>query len=318
MAAEALAHLGRARRHRRLGGAIRQAPRRRACAGGRPLSEAEWPDALGHEARYPEWLALFEREVADRPPAAVVGEWAPRLLPGTVGAATHGLIRTAHAVRGLGAADTPPRRLEVASASGVLGLELPGAARPAVAHRARRRRPGPGRPAVSPRGRAAPRAHQRPGGRSRRDRRRVRTGRGLARLDRGRGRAARPARRRAAPPRTCATRTTGGAIGLLHSVTSPLACELVPALAGRRGSGRRRGLRLAGRGGLARRLRHGPHDARCPSGRRPAATSSSTAPWTRATSTPSSCARRRCAPSSAAPNPPCCWPPPTPASLLKR
>jgi hypothetical protein len=58
---------------------------------------------------------LFEREVADRPPVAVVGEWAPRLFPGTVGAATHGLIRTAHAVRALTAADTPPRRLELAT-----------------------------------------------------------------------------------------------------------------------------------------------------------------------------------------------------------
>ena len=34
--------------------------------------------------------------------------------PGAVGAATHGLIRTGHALRTLGAADTPPRRLEVA------------------------------------------------------------------------------------------------------------------------------------------------------------------------------------------------------------
>ncbi len=116
MAAEALAHLGRddaiaewvARYAKRLDAAPAPAAR--------PLSEAEWQDALGQEARYPEWLALFEREVADRPTAAVVGEWAPRLLPGTVGAATHGLIRTAHAVRGLAAADTPPRRLEVASA----------------------------------------------------------------------------------------------------------------------------------------------------------------------------------------------------------
>ena len=116
MVAEALAHLGRddaipawvARYRRRLDDAPAPAAR--------PLSEAEWQEALGTEARYPEWLALFEREVADRPVAAVVGEWAPRLLPGTIGAATHGLIRTGHAVRGFGAADTTPRRLEVATA----------------------------------------------------------------------------------------------------------------------------------------------------------------------------------------------------------
>lgn len=129
MAAEALSHLGRddaipgwvARYRRRLDDAPAPA--------GRPLSEAEWQEALGAAARYPEWLALFEREVADRPVAAVVGEWVPRLLPGTIGAATHGLIRTGHAVRGLGAADTAPRRLEVATALAFWAssyAELPG------------------------------------------------------------------------------------------------------------------------------------------------------------------------------------------------
>ncbi len=82
----------------------------------RPLTEEEWPKALGSEDAFPGWLALFEREMADRPAAAVVGEWGPRLLPGAVGAAGHGLIRTGHALRGLGAADTAPRRLEVAHA----------------------------------------------------------------------------------------------------------------------------------------------------------------------------------------------------------
>jgi len=116
MAAEALASLGRAdaiegwakRYLRRLDDAPAPADR--------PLSEDEWPASLGRADRYPEWLALFEREVADRPVAAVVGEWVPRLLPGAVGAATHGLIRTGHALRALGAADTPPRHLEVAQA----------------------------------------------------------------------------------------------------------------------------------------------------------------------------------------------------------
>jgi hypothetical protein len=114
MATEALAQLGREEEipgwvdgyRARLGDAPPPAAR--------PLSEDEWPQALGQEATFPEWLALFERELADRPAGAVVGEWAPRLLPGTIGAATHGLIRTAHGLRALGATDTPPRRLEVA------------------------------------------------------------------------------------------------------------------------------------------------------------------------------------------------------------
>src|SRR5271157_4405871 len=116
MVAEALAHLGRddaiagwVERYRRR---LDEAP----PAAIRPLTEEDWPAALGQPDRFPEWLALFEREMADRPAAAVVGEWVPRLLPGSVGAATHGLIRTGHAVRALSAADTPPRRLEVATA----------------------------------------------------------------------------------------------------------------------------------------------------------------------------------------------------------
>ncbi|HXZ61230.1 MAG TPA: hypothetical protein VEG62_00710 [Acidimicrobiales bacterium] len=95
----------------------------------RPLSEEEWPHALGRQAQLPGWLALFERETADRPVAAVVGEWVPRLLPGTIGAATHGLIRTGHALRALGRAETAPRRLEVAHALAFWAsayTELPG------------------------------------------------------------------------------------------------------------------------------------------------------------------------------------------------
>jgi Questin oxidase-like len=81
----------------------------------KPLGEGEWPDALGQSGQYPEWLMLFETEMADRPVAAVVAEWVPRLLPGAVAAATHGLIRTAHGLRGLHRADTAARRLEVAT-----------------------------------------------------------------------------------------------------------------------------------------------------------------------------------------------------------
>jgi hypothetical protein len=128
MVAEALAHLGR---HEAIPGWVARYRRRLddAPAPGRALTEVEWPAALGQPDRFPEWLALFEREIADRPTAAVVGEWAPRLLPGSVGAATHGLIRTGHALRALGEADTPPRRLEVATALGYWAAnyqELPG------------------------------------------------------------------------------------------------------------------------------------------------------------------------------------------------
>jgi hypothetical protein len=95
----------------------------------RGLSEADWPDALGDHDRFPEWLTLFETEMADRPPRAVVGEWVPRLLPGVMASATHGMIRTAHGLRALSRADTPARRLEVAIGLAVWAsryMELPG------------------------------------------------------------------------------------------------------------------------------------------------------------------------------------------------
>jgi hypothetical protein len=128
MVAEALAHLGR---HDAIADWVAQYRKRLddAPLPARPLTEEDWPAALGREDRFPEWLALFEREIADRPPAAVVGEWAPRLLPGAVGAATHGLIRTGHALRALGSADTPPRRVEVANGLAFWAsnyVELPG------------------------------------------------------------------------------------------------------------------------------------------------------------------------------------------------
>lgn len=115
MASEALDHLGRADAIAAWADHYRQRLDPASPPADRPLSEEDWPGALGDEARFADWLALFEREVADRPPVAVVGEWAPRLLPGTIGAAGHGLIRTAHAVRALSGADTPPRRLELAN-----------------------------------------------------------------------------------------------------------------------------------------------------------------------------------------------------------
>jgi Questin oxidase-like len=81
-----------------------------------PLGAAWWPEALGEPSRFPEWLAFFEAEMADRPVRAVVTEWVPRLVPGTIAAAAHGLIRTAHGLRALTRTDTPARRLEVATA----------------------------------------------------------------------------------------------------------------------------------------------------------------------------------------------------------
>jgi hypothetical protein len=60
-----------------------------------------WRDALGDPRRIADWTTFFRHEVADAPWREVLGTWWPRLLPGVAAAATHGVIRTGHAVRAL-------------------------------------------------------------------------------------------------------------------------------------------------------------------------------------------------------------------------
>ncbi|GAA1893241.1 questin oxidase family protein [Streptantibioticus ferralitis] len=72
-----------------------------------PADEASWRPALGTFNRAGDWERLFERELADRPWRDVLARWWGRLLPGTLAGLTHGMIRTAHAVRGLAATPHP-------------------------------------------------------------------------------------------------------------------------------------------------------------------------------------------------------------------
>jgi hypothetical protein len=69
--------------------------------------ESSWRPALGVFERAGDWEQLFDRELAEGPWREVLARWWPRLLPGLLAALTHGLIRTAHAVRGLAAAEAP-------------------------------------------------------------------------------------------------------------------------------------------------------------------------------------------------------------------
>ena len=71
------------------------------------ISVRAWRGALGHHARGGDWVELFRDELAATAWRTVLAKWWPRLLPGIGGSLTHGLIRTAHAVRGLAAADEP-------------------------------------------------------------------------------------------------------------------------------------------------------------------------------------------------------------------
>jgi hypothetical protein len=70
-------------------------------------SRKDWQPALGDRKRGGDWVELFRRELAETAWRAVLESWWARLLPGCAGSLTHGLIRTAHAVRSLGAVDTP-------------------------------------------------------------------------------------------------------------------------------------------------------------------------------------------------------------------
>jgi hypothetical protein len=70
----------------------------RALSGDDPQ---DWRSALGDFGRVADWSALFARELAGQPWADVLARWWPRLLPGMSGMLTHGVIRTAHAVRAL-------------------------------------------------------------------------------------------------------------------------------------------------------------------------------------------------------------------------
>lgn len=111
MAAEALIRLGRPEL------VERWVERYRVRLGERPsavsaIDPAEWREALGDLRRVTDWEAFFARELDAAPWAEVLERWVPRLAPGIMAGATHGLIRTAHAVRSLAGGETVERRTE--------------------------------------------------------------------------------------------------------------------------------------------------------------------------------------------------------------
>jgi Questin oxidase-like len=90
----------------------------------RPIDRRQWRSALGPvrgastwEAslvRWGDWVELFREELAEAAWREVLGRWVARLVAGMSSAATHGVIRTAHAVRALGRRETPERLAELA------------------------------------------------------------------------------------------------------------------------------------------------------------------------------------------------------------
>ncbi|MEP6870238.1 MAG: questin oxidase family protein [Anaerolineaceae bacterium] len=112
MAAEALCALGRdeavedwvARYRKRLLDRPRNVAR---------IAPESWVDALGELQRVSDWEDFFAVELDVMPWAEVLEKWVPRLAPGMMSGATHGLIRTAHAVRSLAAEENASRRAEL-------------------------------------------------------------------------------------------------------------------------------------------------------------------------------------------------------------
>jgi hypothetical protein len=109
-----------------------------------PIDRGAWRAALGPRRgaggwedslpRWADWKELFERELREARWSEVLDLWVGRLSPGLSAAATHGIIRTAHAARSLARRDTPERRGELARGLGYWAAayeELP--SRPAAA-----------------------------------------------------------------------------------------------------------------------------------------------------------------------------------------
>lgn len=83
-----------------------------------PVTDDNWPSALGDPRRIADWTDHFSRTLTERPWKDVLAEWWPRLLPGLYGGATHTVIRVGHAVRAVAAEENGPRLTELAHALG--------------------------------------------------------------------------------------------------------------------------------------------------------------------------------------------------------
>jgi hypothetical protein len=82
------------------------------------IDASHWREALGDIKRAGDWIAYFDREVRERPWHDVLDAWVTRLGPGIMAGATHGFLRTAHAVRTLASGESPARLHEFAEGLG--------------------------------------------------------------------------------------------------------------------------------------------------------------------------------------------------------
>ena len=82
------------------------------------IPRENWRDHLGKRDRLGDWIQYFQNELAEQPWQYVIREWVPRLAPGLMAAAAHGLIRTGHAARSLSNGETRQRIYELAQGLG--------------------------------------------------------------------------------------------------------------------------------------------------------------------------------------------------------
>jgi hypothetical protein len=121
MAAEALVRVGAADR---VGGWVAgYLPRLDAAPEVvRGIGDDDWREHLGNERLFGDWIAYLRRQATEMSWPDLLARWWPRLLPGLAASATHGVIRTAHAVRSLRAAGTAPEPLLVDELAQGLGF----------------------------------------------------------------------------------------------------------------------------------------------------------------------------------------------------
>lgn len=100
-----------------------------------PITDDNWAEAMGQRRRAGDWVAFFRRAMQEATWPAVLADWWPRLLPAIASGATHGLIRTGHAVRTVLGGDTSPAAVdEIAHALAywaARAIFVPGLAAPA-------------------------------------------------------------------------------------------------------------------------------------------------------------------------------------------
>jgi hypothetical protein len=81
-----------------------------------PIDDQAWNDRLGSVDAFASYYARASAELRDNAWHEVARSWIPRLVPGIWGAAAHGGLRTAHAVRSLAVRESAQRSDELARA----------------------------------------------------------------------------------------------------------------------------------------------------------------------------------------------------------